>query len=136
VSQGTEAGDMGPDDFLRAVVAAARRAWPTLSPEEVVVKFQGGRVLQIPVDPTHLRSTEAKGKGVSLSGIKREVLKVIEAGRRRYHLSDMMDALKAQSVRASSKQVQRVLTALQRDGVCDNEKDQHGSGYGLVAWSE
>jgi hypothetical protein len=127
---------MGAEEFLRLVMAAARRVWPSLTPEELVIRFQGGKEFRSPVDPHHLRSTEEKGKAASLTGVKREVLKVIEAGRRRYHLSDMMDALKAQSVRASSKQVQRVLTALQRDGVCDNEKDQHGSGYGLVAWSE
>jgi hypothetical protein len=126
---------MGPDDFLRAVVAAAKRAWPTLSPEEVVVKFQGGRVLQIPVDPTHLRSTEERGKAASLTGIKRSVLQLLEATRKRHHLSDVFDALKAKRVRASERQIERVLGQLQAKGIIDNDRDDNGDGYGLVAWS-
>jgi hypothetical protein len=126
---------MGPDDFLRAVVAAAKRAWPTLSPEEVVVKFQGGRVLQIPVDPTHLRSTEEKGKAASLTGVKRAVLQLLETTRRRHHLSDVFDALRAKRVRASERQIERVLAQLQQKGVVDNDKDDSGDGYGLVAWT-
>jgi hypothetical protein len=126
---------MGPDDFLRAVVAAAKRAWPTLSPEEVVIRFQGGRVLQIPVDPTHLRSTEERGKAASLTGVKRAVLQLLEATRRRHHLSDVFDALRAKRVRASERQIERVLAQLQQKGVVDNDKDDHGDGYGLVAWT-
>jgi hypothetical protein len=126
---------MGSEEFLRLVMAAARRVWPSLTPEELVIRFQGGKEFRSPIDPAHLRDNQEKGKAASLSGIKRSVLQVLETTRKRHHLSDVFDALRAKRIRASERQIERVLGQLQDKGIIDNDRDDRGDGYGLVAWS-